>query len=98
MMDAFQGGMLALAKIRSGGQQVVVVQHVAVGAQRTRDGRRAGERALQETGAGGGGDRKVSGNPVNPMPIWQANLLQAQAAVRCGARTRAGTPCRSPAM
>jgi hypothetical protein len=31
MMDAFQGGMLALAKIRSGGQQVVVVQHVAVG-------------------------------------------------------------------
>jgi hypothetical protein len=40
----------------------------------------------------------VSGNPVNPMPIWQINLLQAQATARCGARNRAGNPCRSPAM
>ena len=40
----------------------------------------------------------MSGNPVNPMPIWQANLLHAQAAVRCGARNRAGKPCLSPAM
>jgi hypothetical protein len=31
MMDAFQHGMLTLAKVRSGGQQTVVVQHVNVG-------------------------------------------------------------------
>jgi hypothetical protein len=40
----------------------------------------------------------VSGNPVIPMPIWQANLLHAQAAPRCGARNRAGKSCQSPAM
>ena len=31
MMDTYQHGMLTLAKIRSGGQQTVVVQHVNVG-------------------------------------------------------------------
>ena len=36
MMDTFQHGLLAFAKIRSGGQQTVVVQHVNVG-----DGERA---------------------------------------------------------
>jgi hypothetical protein len=32
MMDTFQHGMLTLAKVRSGGQQTVVVQHIDVGA------------------------------------------------------------------
>jgi hypothetical protein len=36
MMDTYQHGMLTLTKVRSGGQQTVVVQHVNVG-----DGRRA---------------------------------------------------------
>ena len=31
MMDAFQHGMLTIAKVRSGGRQTVVVQHVNVG-------------------------------------------------------------------
>jgi hypothetical protein len=31
MMDTFQSGLLAIAKIRNGGQQTVVVQHVNVG-------------------------------------------------------------------
>jgi hypothetical protein len=31
MMDSYQHGMLTLTKVRSGGQQVVVVQHVNVG-------------------------------------------------------------------
>jgi hypothetical protein len=31
MMESFQHGMLTLQKIRSGGKQVVVVQHIAVG-------------------------------------------------------------------
>lgn len=29
---------------------------------------------------------------------WQANLPKAWACPRCGARTRSGVPCRSPAM
>ena len=39
----------------------------------------------------------MSGNPVNRM-AWRTTLPLAQAAPRCGAQTRAGTPCRSPAM
>jgi hypothetical protein len=31
MMESFQHGMLTIAKVRSGGQQTVVVQHVNVG-------------------------------------------------------------------
>jgi hypothetical protein len=31
MMDTYQHGMLTIAKVRSGGQQTVVVQHIAVG-------------------------------------------------------------------
>ena len=48
MMDAYQHGLLTLAKIRSGGQQTVVVQHVNVG-----DGGQAmvaGEVKLREKG------------------------------------------------
>jgi hypothetical protein len=31
MMESFQHGMLTIAKVRSGGRQTVVVQHVIVG-------------------------------------------------------------------
>ena len=41
-------------------------------------------------------------NPMNPspgrLPDWRAMLLLARSSPRCGARTRAGTSCRSPAM
>jgi hypothetical protein len=39
----------------------------------------------------------MSDNPVNRM-AWRTTLPLAQAAVRCGARNRAGNSCRSPAM
>ena len=32
------------------------------------------------------------------LPDWRTTLPLAQSCPRCGARTRAGTPCRSPAM
>ena len=35
---------------------------------------------------------EVPNDPAHPM-VWRLNL-----APRCGARTRAGTPCRSPAV
>jgi hypothetical protein len=40
----------------------------------------------------------MTDNPVNSTKVWLVNLLQAHAAPRCGARNRAGKPCRSPAM
>lgn len=32
------------------------------------------------------------------LPDWRTTLPLAQSCPRCGARTRTGTPCRSPAM
>ena len=37
-------------------------------------------------------------NPVHRLPDWRTTLPLAQASPRCGAKTRSGTPCRSPAM
>ena len=62
MMDSYQHGMLTIQKVRSGGQQTVVVQHVNVG-----DGGRAmvagqvkvrGKKRTQRAREGGGGRPK----------------------------------------
>src|ERR1700733_6841852 len=47
-----------------------------------------------------GGDmtKKAKDNPADRLPDWRATLPLAQAAPRCGARNRAGNPCRAPAM
>src|SRR3954451_16974305 len=37
-------------------------------------------------------------NPACRLPDWRITLPLAHAAPRCGARTRAGTPCRAAAM
>jgi ribosomal protein L32 len=37
-------------------------------------------------------------NPMHRLPDWRVTMPMAHACARCGARTRAGTPCRSPAM
>ena len=37
-------------------------------------------------------------NPAHRLPDWRITMPLAHASPRCGARTRAGTPCRSPAM
>jgi hypothetical protein len=34
----------------------------------------------------------------NRLPDWRTTLPLAQSCARCEARTRGGTPCRSPAM
>src|SRR3954464_10605790 len=39
-----------------------------------------------------------SKNPACRLPDWRITLPLAHAAPRCGARTRAGTPCRAAAM
>ena len=36
--------------------------------------------------------------PEHRLPDWRTTLPLAQSCPRCGARTRAGTPCQSPAM
>ncbi len=40
---------------------------------------------------------KSGQNPMN-APAWYRNLAIAHACPQCGARTRAGTPCKAPAM
>jgi len=37
-------------------------------------------------------------NPMHRLPDWRTTLPLAQSAPRCGAKTRAGKLCQSPAM
>jgi hypothetical protein len=37
-------------------------------------------------------------NPMHRLPDWRVTMPLAHACARCGARTRTGTSCRSPAM
>jgi hypothetical protein len=41
---------------------------------------------------------KPKNNPVHRLPDWRTTLPLAQRSPRCGARTRSGNPCKSPAM
>ena len=41
---------------------------------------------------------KPRGNPVERLPDWRTTLPLAQSSRRCGAKNRAGNPCRAPAM
>jgi hypothetical protein len=41
---------------------------------------------------------KIRDNPVCRLPDWRITLPLAQAAPRCGARTRNGSACKSPGM
>jgi hypothetical protein len=42
--------------------------------------------------------QKLRDNPVHRLPDWRATLPLAQSCPRCGACTRSGGACRSPAM
>ena len=41
---------------------------------------------------------KPKQNPAHSVPDWRITMPLAHASPRCGARTRAGTPCNGPAM
>ena len=43
-------------------------------------------------------EAKTGENPIHRLPDWRTTLPLAQSCPRCEARTRAGTPCQSPAM
>ena len=49
-------------------------------------------------GGGRAMKRSRKDNPVQWLPDWRITLPLAQSAPRCGARTRSGVACRSPAM
>jgi hypothetical protein len=54
------------------------------------------QRDREGEGEGARGNR--AGNPVDRLPDWRTTLPLAQAAPRCGAKTRSGAPCRQAAM
>jgi ribosomal protein L32 len=41
---------------------------------------------------------KPPNDPMHRLPDWRLTLPLAQACPRCGAKTRSGAPCKSPAM
>jgi hypothetical protein len=84
-----------LRTYRSGGQQKVTVEHVAV---------QAGGQAIVGTvnhGAGVGMHKKTANEPHAKRCGWLKNANpqgNPSSAARCGARARKGTPCGSPAL
>jgi hypothetical protein len=40
----------------------------------------------------------LNDNPTRSVPDWLLSMPLAHASPRCGARTRAGTACKAPAM
>ena len=75
----------ALAKLRRKGEQTVRVEHVHV---------HGGQNIFGDVNPQGGG-RDTAKWWSTPRTQRSESLLQAP---RCGARTRAGTPCQSPAV
>jgi hypothetical protein len=53
---------------------------------------------LQRGGEGEGIEANRKRNPVERLPDWRTTLPLAQSCPRCGAKTRRGSPCQSPAM
>src|ERR1017187_5454211 len=93
----YQAGFFTLQKIRTGGKQTVVVQHVRVA-----DGGQAVIAGSMKTGGPrGGGRRKMSSTPHETRRGWLKNGNSPgdfTRAARCGAKTRRGTLCQCPAM
>jgi hypothetical protein len=100
MMQAYQEAFLTLQKIRAGGKQTFVVQHVQVS-----DGRQA---VIAGSVKGGGRERRQEGwrgekwdTPHEPwagLAEEQQPLGQLTKASRCGARTGQATACQCPTM
>ena len=104
MMDMLE----ALNRHRGKCPQVVRVERVVVheGGRAIVGNIRAGAGPATDNGdppwEGGGMTEKRGMNPMNPLsgrlPDWRAMLVLARSCPRCGAKTRRGTPCQSPAM
>src|SRR5262249_11746749 len=113
MSATYQQGLLTLQRKRTGGNQHVTVKHihqqvnVTEGGQAVVAGDKVTSRARGPRRSGGGGGRsKRSDKPLarerEPMERVRARLealVRANAAPRCGARSkRTGKPCRAAAM
>ncbi|GJD53830.1 hypothetical protein OPKNFCMD_6609 [Methylobacterium crusticola] len=95
LTGSFQAGMQTLQRVRSGGRQVVVVQHnhIGEGAQAVVAGSVTGGLRLGD----GVGVKGISGDQPH-APCSCDRLRGAFAAPRCGARRRDKGSCRQPAM
>jgi hypothetical protein len=103
MMQVYQEAFLTLQKVRSGGKQTVVVQHVQV----TEGGQAVTVIAGNvKSGRGGGMMGRGRLTEIGKIPhekrrgwLKNGNLSgDFSKAARCGAKNRRGTPCQCPAM
>ncbi len=84
LLRTFTAQAEALAKLRRGGEQKVTVEHVHVHG--------GGQAIVGSVEAGGwGGIRQSKATPMHRPSSMHLSP-------RCGAKTRRGSPCRSPAM
>ncbi len=89
LSKAFASQVDALTKLRRGGEQKVTVDHVHV-----YPGGQAIVGAVTHTGA----PRAISKIRNNPMHRMTREPLPLRETPRCGAKTRSGKPCQSPAV
>jgi hypothetical protein len=93
LMRTFTAQTEALAKLRRGGNQMVRVEHVHVHA-----GGQAIVGNIAHTG-GRGRANKVMINPMQPERIMtKPDVSRLNQSPRCGAKTRSGSRCQSPAV
>jgi ribosomal protein L32 len=81
------------ARLRTGGEQKVTVQHVTVN-----EGGQAIVGSVSPQVGGMGDTGKARDSPVHRLPDWRVTLPLAQSCPRCGARTRSGAACKAPSM
>ena len=90
LLRTYTAQVEALVKLRRGGEQKVIVEHVHV----YPGGQAVVGSVTTGTGGGGGGYLETL---INPMRLPSKQLLLMRLSPRCGARTRLGTPCQGPA-
>jgi hypothetical protein len=88
LLRTFTAQAEALAKLRRGGEQTVRVEHVHV--------HPGGQAVVGNVNHREGGGH--NGSSGQPHATGQPGALTCARHARCGARTRNGTPCQSPAV
>jgi hypothetical protein len=89
LLRTYTAEIEALAKLRRDGEQTVRVEHVHV-----HDGAQAIVGNVVSRQRSGEGDNWEM--TINPMQLTTGEPPALRRAPRCGARTRSGSPCRSP--
>ena len=105
LLRTFVGQSEALAKLQRGGEQIIKIVNVHSGGQAivgnvvgAAKGSNGTNGANSDSAAGEAGEGSKMKTQTNPMQRQSCQPPALGHCRKCGAKTRAGTPCRSPAV